>query len=155
MVNFLPQIYLARRSYGFLIISHIFECYLLLSFGVRLISIYFLLLCSQHHSQFLWKPICFPRVIIEPDCGNILSRFFARTELIFLAEAMRGQSPKPCGLVWVVLLYNLTSLLWGGSKGFFFQEEGGSGSQLEKEWSTEGLSTTIFHWSGLCEHFCL
>lgn len=133
MENFLSQICLVRRFYGFLIISHIFECYMLLSFGVRLISIYFLFLCPQHHSQFLGKHICFPKVIIYADCGNILSRFLARMKLIFLTEPVRGWSLKPCGLFWVVILYNLTSLLRGGSKGFFYQEEGGGGSQLEKK----------------------
>lgn len=84
-------------------------------------------------------------VIIYPDCGNTLSRFSARMELIFLAEPVRGQSLKPCGLVCVIVLYNLTSLLRNGSKEFLFQEEDGGDSQLEKKaWSTEGLSTTSF-----------
>lgn len=110
-----------------------FECYMLLSFGVRLINIYFLFLCPQYHSQFIGKHIYFPTVLIYPDCGNILSRFSAMMELIFLAEHVRGQSPKPCGLVWVVILCNLTSLLRSRNKGFFFQEEGRGGPQLKKK----------------------
>lgn len=125
METFLSQICLVRRSYGFLIISHIFECNMLLSFGVRLISIYFLFLHPRHYSHFLGKHTCFPRIIIFPNCGNILSRFSVRMELIFFAEPVRGWSLKLCRLVQVVTLYNLRSLLGGGSKGFFFQEEGG------------------------------